>query len=510
MSTAETIAPQPVPRRDRVGAATRARLRAIPAATVARAAFILACAAAVVGFFVYPTYPNYDSIYSLIWGRELLHLEPLTFEAYRAPTEHPLAIAFGALMSLLGRGGDRVMLAFTIVSFLVLVWGVYRLGRVAFTPLVGGIAALLLLTRLDFAFLAVRGYIDIPFLALIFWAAALEAERPRRGLPVMLLLAGAGLLRPEAWLFAGLYFLWIAWPASWPRRAAYAALTAAAPVAWAVVDWAVTRDPLFSLHSTSELAGSLGRQMSITAVPRAAYSYLMALDKAPVLALGVLGFALVLWLAPRRLGMPAALLFAGLGTFLALGVAGMSVIQRYMLVPSLAVMVFAAVALGGWTMLREGHILRRAWALVAAAGMLAGVYYTASHANPGGFEYQLRFRGQSRAALLKLVDDPAVRQGMKCGPISLPNHKLVPDVRWLLDLPADRVIARSEALALADGGNRGMYDRMQRGVAIYPVGRQALLGHSFSQPLDSAEIQVPLAGFEPAARTPFYVAYVRC
>jgi len=41
---------------------------------------------------------------------------------------------------------------------------------------------------------------------------------------VLLLLAGAGLMRPEAWLLAGLYFLWIAVPAPWPQRLRYALL----------------------------------------------------------------------------------------------------------------------------------------------------------------------------------------------------------------------------------------------------------------------------------------------
>ena len=77
----------------------------------------------------------------------------------------------------------------TLASFLWLVWGIYRLGRVAFTPLVGAIAALLLLTRFDFAFLAARGYIDVPYMALVVWAAVLEATRPRRGWPVFVLLA---------------------------------------------------------------------------------------------------------------------------------------------------------------------------------------------------------------------------------------------------------------------------------------------------------------------------------
>ena len=193
---------------------------------LAKVAFAVLCVGFLVGFLVFPTYPNYDSYYSLLWGREVLDLQAPYFEGFRVPTEHPLAIAAGALLSLLGEGGDRVWVAMTLASFLWLVWGIYRLGQVAFTPLVGAIAALLLLTRFDFAFLAARGYVDVPYMALVVWAAVLEAVRPRRGWPVFALLAAAGMLRPEAWVLAGLYFLWMSCGATWGERARYAALTA--------------------------------------------------------------------------------------------------------------------------------------------------------------------------------------------------------------------------------------------------------------------------------------------
>ena len=83
--------------------------------------FALLCAGLLVGALVYPTYPNYDSVYSLLWGRELLHGHLPSFDAYRAPTEHPLGVLFGAVLALLGRGGDRVMVFATLASFAVLV-----------------------------------------------------------------------------------------------------------------------------------------------------------------------------------------------------------------------------------------------------------------------------------------------------------------------------------------------------------------------------------------------------
>src|SRR5829696_3046364 len=210
---------------------------------LARLAFGLLCLGFAIGFFVFPTYPVYDSYYSLLWGRDLLHGDALVFDGFRYPTEHPLAIAAGAILQLFGGWSDRLWVAMTLASFLTLIAGVYRLGRMAATPLVGAIAGALLMTRFDYPFLAARGYIDIPYMALVVWAATLEAARPRRGVPVLLLLAAAGLLRPEACVLAGLYWLWLAWRAGWRERLLYAALAAIGPVVWTVTDLIVTGDP---------------------------------------------------------------------------------------------------------------------------------------------------------------------------------------------------------------------------------------------------------------------------
>src|SRR5687768_12334661 len=111
----------------RAGAHPGARRRALDPALLARIAFALLCVATAVGFFVYPTYPNYDSYYSLLWGREVLDFQAPHFEGFRVPTEHPLAIVAGALLSLLGDIGDRVWVAMILASYLWLVAGVYRL-----------------------------------------------------------------------------------------------------------------------------------------------------------------------------------------------------------------------------------------------------------------------------------------------------------------------------------------------------------------------------------------------
>jgi hypothetical protein len=459
--------------------------------------------ATVVGFFAYPTYTTYDSLYSLLWGRELLHGHLPGFEAYRAPTEHPLAIVFGAVMSVFGHAGDRLMVAATLASFVALAAGMYRLAAAAFTPLVGVVAAALVCTRFDFPFLAARGYIDIPYLAMVVWAAALEAERRRRGTPVLVLLGMASLMRPEAWLLIALYWLWLAIDrtATWRHRIWTAAIAAVGPVAWAAVDRIVTGDPLYSLHSTSSLAEDLGRAKGLSSVPHATWAFLVALDKWPVLVAGILGVLLAAYVTPRRLGMPLILLVIGVGTFGLVGVAGLSIIQRYLLVPSLMVMVFAAVTLAGWTMLDPGR-LRTAWACAAGAIVLFGVAFTATHVKLSRFDTELAFRKQYHDSLVAILDDPKVKDAMRrCGPVSVPNHKLIPDVRWLADLSQKRVIARSDPTKLR---------AREQGVALYVTDRYAIFRQAFVTDADNPLDQVPMPGFVRVATSRYYGAYIRC
>ena len=467
--------------------------------------------AAIVGFVIYPTYPNYDSYYSLLWGRELLGLDPLSFEAYRAPTEHPLAIAFGALLVPLGDVADRVMVGFTVLSFIVLVAGIYTLAKTAFTPLVGAVAGALLVTRFDFPFLAARGYIDIPFLAVVIWAAVIEARAPRRHpLLVLGLLAAAGLMRPEAWLMAGLYWLWLVPKASWSQRVRYAALAAVGPLVWVAVDYAVTGQPLYSLTATGKLAGELGRDKGIAAVPGALYAFLIKLDKFPVFVAGALGLVLAIALTPRRALMALALFGAGAGTFAMVGIAGLSVIDRYLLVPSLSVMIFAAVFIAGWTMLREGSAWRRMWAVAAAALVIFGVVFTATRVNLSTLDNELRFRGDAHAALEDVLHAPAVVSALRCGPVYVPNHKLIPDVRWILDRPRSDVLARSAARTNAAGGPVLNPQPPARGVVILVHTRIALFKQALVTARDNPFDNLPPPGFTRAAYSKHYAAYVHC
>ncbi len=597
-----------------------ARLRAVPGATWARLGFAVLCVAALVGYFAFPTYPTYDSFYALLWGRDLLHLQLPDFNVYRAPTEHPLAIAFGMFCSLFGQTGARLMVLGSIASFVALTVGLFRLTRLCFGPLVAVLAALLMLTRLYDANLAAQGYLDLTYLALIVWATALEVERPRRGVPVFVLLALAGLLRPDAWVLAGVYWLWCAWPArallaprtrrgsaaagpssrgdrgavatgsssrgdrgavatgsssrgdrgavtagsssrgdrgavtagsssrgdrgavtagsssrgdrgaaatgssSRADRSApaagpsprtllgYAALVAAAPLLWVVIDTLVTGDPLYSLHSTAVLAAELERTKGFTSVLAATWRYLVRIDKLPIVLGGLVGAALGIWLTPRRARVPLAVLALLLLVYVAEGAAGASVIDRYMMGAAALLLPFCALAIGGWSLLRPGSLLRRLWMLAGAALLVYGAVAAVSVTSLSNARTTLAYHDDFHEGLATALHSPPVHAELaRCPLLSLPDNKLIPDARWILGASNQHeIVARGEARADSEAGDPTLTDRIAHAsVAVYPLGAavfQEAIVDVGDNPLD----QIALPGFRRIYTSRYYAVYGNC
>jgi hypothetical protein len=488
------------------------RLRAVPASVWAKLAFAAMCVLALVGYFAFPTYPTYDSFYALLWGRDLLHLHMPDFSVYRGPTEHPLAIAFGALCSIVGQSGARLVVLGSIFSFVALVAGLYRLGRLCFGPIVGAFAGLLVLSRFFIENLAAQGYLDISYVALVVWATALEIERPRRGPLVFLLLAAAGLLRPDAWVLSGVYWLWCAYPADTPTRLRYLALAAIAPLLWIGVDAVVTGDPLYSLHSTSGLASELERTQGFSSVLSSTWNYAVRIDKLPVVLGSIAGALIAVWLTPRRVLVPLAVLAILLFVFVAEGAVGASVVDRYMIGSSVVMLVFCAVAVGGWSMLEPGRMLRRAWMVAAALLILYGAASAANTLSLSSLRTTLADHENFHEGLAGALHSPAVTAELKrCPLLSLPNNKLIPDARWILDSTSQRdIVARSEASADALKGAHQLEDRLRHGsVAVYPLG-EAVFVDAIVDVGDDPRNQVPPTDFKRLYTSRYYAVYANC
>lgn len=478
----------------------------------AKIGFAVMCALAIAGYFAFPTYPTYDSFYALLWGRDLLHLHMPDFHVYRGPTEHPLAIAFGAVCAIFGQGGARLAVLGSILSFVALVAGAYRLGRLCFGPLVGAFAGLLVLSRFFVENLAAQGYLDISYIALVVWAAALEVQSPRRGRLVFVLLAAAGLLRPDAWVLSGVYLVWCGWRADRRTRLEYLGLAAIAPLIWIGVDAAVTGNPLYSLHSTSGLAAELQRTKSFSEVLSDSWSYMVRIDKLPVVLGGIAGVLIAIWVAPRRTMVPLAVLGTLLFVFLAEGAAGASVVDRYMIGAAVVMLPFCALTLGGWSMLKPRTVLRRAWMLAAAVLLLYGGISVASTLSLTSLQTTLADHENFHEGLVSALHNPAVRATLKrCPLLSLPNNKLIPDARWILKSTGqDNIVARSQARADASKGAYQLEDRIRRGsVAVYPLG-EAVFVEAIVDVGDDPREQVPLAGFKRIYTSSYYAVYANC
>ena len=89
-----------------------------------------------------------------------------------------------------------------------------------------------------------------------------------------------------------------------------------------------------------------------------------------------------------------------------------------------------------------------------------------------------------------------MQRAARCGPITFPNYRLVPDTRWLLDLPAGRVGARSAK-------------RHAHGVAMFVLGRKALTRYGYADGA-SPRTNAPDPGYRPLTRNATFSAYSRC
>ena len=467
------------------------------------AAWVLLAAGALALALVYPTQPQYDSMYSLLWGQEIADGKLPGFETYRGPTQHPLLLAVSVLLGPLGDTGGRILVAICTLSVVALAMAAFRLGRVAAGVLGGVLAAILIATRLNLWLLASIGFLDVPYIALVGWAAALEAERPRRGGPVWVLLALAGLLRPEAWILAGLYALWVGWPDGLSGLLRAGARAAVAPAIWMSVDLVVTGAPLFSLQHTDALALELERERPVTELPGIALNLLEEVVKLPVLIAAAGGGAAALALRRRELAVPLALVVITVCTYALIAVNGLPNVYRYLLNAGTGLVVFAAFGLAGWTLLRRDSPWRLRWAVPAVALLFAGAAWSAANTSPAKARAVLQDRVDIREDLRAALTSPAARRARRCGPISVPNHKLVPDVRSVLGLPDGAVVARSQrARAPQRRGLALVIDRRLERLPALDI---------YEVPGDGGEIlQAPPPGFQLLGGNRAFAVYGAC
>ena len=405
---------------------------------------------------------NYDTLYSLDWGRQLAEGMAPDLEVAIAPTPHPLATLGGIVLSplsqlkldgLYGEAAASAVIALSFVTLALLGWVVFALGREWFNVATGVLAAVIVLTRVPVLDFGARAYVDIPYLVLVLGALLVETRRPRSGGPVLALLALAGLLRPEAWLFSAAYLVWLLAPgvrssargagprraSAWRDAAPLIALAASGPLLWVAHDLLLTGDPLHSLSGTRASAEALGRVTGLdnvaTTVPRRIGEIL----REPVLLAAAGGGLLALALhRDRRVRLGAATGVAALVAFCVLAAAGLPTITRYLLLPAALLATFAAAGVFGWMDLRPGP-QRTWWARFAALAIVTLLIFVPDQAR------RIDRLGNALSRQEAIQGDLAdvIRDGLPCRPVAVANRRPIPLLAlWLKSGPQQIVDAQ--------------------------------------------------------------------
>jgi hypothetical protein len=492
---------------------------------VVPAAWVGAVAAALL--LLFPVgFPNYDTIYSLLWGRELAEGMSPDRGAALPPTPHPLYEIWGLVVSPLGEGAVDLSMVLAYVSLGLVGYLLYRLGSLWFDRPIGAVAALIVLTRAPFLSNGLRAYIDLPYIVLVLAALVVETKRPRAGWPVLALLALAGLLRPEAWLFSLAYLAYLLIGPEQPSSRGtsepslssnlirpalvrardnlltahglrLAALALAAPLLWALFDWITSGSPTYSFTGTRETVDTLERQTGPVDLVLYGPRRLGEVLQWPGMIGAAGGIALGVTTLRRRSSIGIAAAALALGAFAILACAGLAIIPRYTMLAASVLAIFAALGLLGWRLLKRDHPWRRPWQAFAIVVALMFVTW-------GPNQYDLLHRVDvdltNQSEVESDLGDLATSDAFEplCLPISVPNHRAVPRLAFDLEVRPSRIVSSSEQR------------QPRRGYFLDPASLFAI--HNFVlDPNDPARLVTPTpSGFREVARNRSWVLYRAC
>jgi hypothetical protein len=496
-----------------------------PAAWVAAVTAVL--------LIVFPVgFPNYDTIYALVWGRELAHGVSPDYGAALPPTPHPLTDLIGLVTSPFGEAPITVIMILAYLSLGLIAYFVYRLGTVWFDKWVGVLAAVIVLTRAPFLSNGLRAYVDLPYIALCLGALYIEARKPRAGWPVMALLVPAGLLRPEAWGFAIAYWLWLAfevnrtdelgerklpklevagWGVAWrgersnTELAWLGLLALGGLILWVLFDAITTGNPLYSLTGTQETVESLKRQTGPVDLVLYGPRRLGEVMQWPGMIGGFGGLVLGICLLPRRAVLGFVAVVLALLAFAFLAAAGLAIIARYTMLAGAILSIFFALGLLGWRFVDRGNPWRLRWQIFAGIVLLMVLIWLPNQWNlDKQVHTDLTNQGKIENDLSDLVDEGAF--STSCGPIAVPNHRAVPRLAFGLDVKPTDIVSASEAVS---GEEKTKLD--EAGYYVEPAS-QFVIHNYILDPNDKTNFEdvKPPPGFHEVASNESWRIYSRC
>lgn len=442
---------------------------------------------------------NYDTLYGLLWGKELLHGSLPDMTVPGAPTPHPLLTLAGLIAApLFGSASPAALSLLAYLGYVATAASVLLLGLVArrsvglATAIVAGI---FLVTREPVLSYGLRVYIDLPYLALLLGALAIELNRPRAGTPVLVLLLLAGLLRPEAWLLSLAYLAWLALGDEFPGRRTqllWLLLAGAAPVIWGLTDLVLTGDALFSFRGTRAGTERLERPTGLSGLVNIAPRRIGEILRWEVLLGAVAGTALLLRPSATKGRVVVAGTAAAALAFALVGLGGLPVIVRYLLPLGAFGCLACAYVLTGW---RSDPSIPtgRVWAVGAAVLLVAIVALAPTQARRLD-RLQASLSEQQRI----ITELEALSHEIPCGPVTVPNRRAVPLMALWTDRPA-RTIHTAQDRAIP-----------ATGTYLYPSTPDDADAFILDARDRDRAIPPPPAGYEARDRTTSWVLAANC
>jgi hypothetical protein len=307
-----------------------------------------------------PATLGYDAWAWTVWGRQLAHLD---LDTTAGPSFKPLPVLVLAPLSVLGGATPAVWMALMRACAVVSLLLAYRLGARLAGPLAGAVAAVSLALSADLYRTALLGSAEPALIALTL--GAVDRHFDGRRDHALVLIALAGLIRPEAWVLLAGYglFVWL----SEPRLRVLAVVAVVLPPAlWLGLDWIGSGDPLHASSTATEATEGSAARASVPAfevVRRAADAVIV-----PTLVLAAVGVALAWRRRDQRVLSLAVLALGWIAVVAIMAEAGFTGTRRYLAAPAAALCVVAGVGLA-WLLdeIRERRVR------LAAAGAIAAL-----------------------------------------------------------------------------------------------------------------------------------------
>jgi len=382
-----------------------------------------------------PSAPTYDPWSWIIWGREIAHLDLVTTDG---PSWKPLPVICTTIFSFFGSWSPDMWLIVARAGAIASVVLAFRVTRRIGGGVVGGVIAAAALAIAPWWIRnAALGNSEGLIVAFLLGAIDRHLAGDRRA--AFLLAACAGLLRPEAWPFFGLYGLWLIWTRSLSWNLVVG-VGAGVLALWLLPEWWGSGDFLRAAHRAKNV--NAGAPTYADNPVKAVFQNAGDMLTGPLIVALAAAAVMVTVKRSKAMGWLIVMAVAWLGLVAYMTQDGFSGNQRYLIAPVALLMVLGGAG-AGWVVHgvldRLGTLGTRA-VVVALVAAVAGVGFMAPSFDRLGPTFTgLKWQADLADQLPGLISKAGGADALKrCGnPYTGPF--LVPLVAWNLHLHTKQV-----------------------------------------------------------------------